>query len=193
MSRRGPLLLGMMALGLGSLLWAPAGEGASGAADGIYTVTITLLEVSKDGGSTYTTVFSGAQAINIAAVDAGAVAAGLASGAALTPGTYDRVRVTLSDTLLFKGFVNSGNATIFTNGGANAAAFTTNTNAADSPGATYAVSTFTIPPENRTNVMTVSMSVQAGTTSTCTVKFDTSGVLTSTPNLLPPVVSATIS
>ena len=155
-----------------------AGEAVSGAADGTYTVTITKVETSKDSGTTYTTIFSGSQDINIASVSAGAVAAGLASGAALDVGTYDTVRVTIGATLRAKGYVNNAGNTVYTNGGTDGSGSSTNGGVSDAPGADYAVSTYTIPAANRTNTTSgLSMTVQIGTSPTCTVKFDTSGVL----------------
>ena len=151
---------------------------ASGAADGTYTVTITKVEVSKDSGTTYTTIFSGSQSINIASVSAGAVAAGLASGAVLDVGTYDTVRVTLGTTLLAKGYVNNAGNTVYTNGGTDGSASSTNGGVTDTPGSGYAISTYTIPAANRTNTTSgLSMVVQVGKSSTVTVKFDTTGVL----------------
>ncbi len=153
-------------------------EAASGDADGTYTVTITKVEVSKNGGTTYTTIFSGSQDINIASVSAGAVAAGLASGAALDVGTYDTVRVTIGATLRAKGYVNNAGNTVYTNGGTDGSASSTKGGVLNTPGSDYAVSTYTIPPANRTNTTSgLSMTVQIGKSPTVTVKFDTSGVL----------------
>lgn len=153
-------------------------EAASGDADGTYTVTITKVETSKDSGATYTTLFSGSQDINIASVSAGAVAAGLASGAVLDVGTYDTMRVTLGATLKAKGYVNNAGDTVSTNGGTDGSASSTNSGVTNTPGSDYAISTYTIPVANRTNTTSgLSMVVQVGTSPTCTVKFDTSGVL----------------
>lgn len=179
--------------------WAAgvAAEAASGNADGTYTVTVTQVEVSKDGGATYSTVFSGSQAINIASVDAGAVAAGLVSGAVLDVGVYTVVRATIGATMQFKGYVNNGATTIYTDGGSDNDAFTTNGAAADTPGADYATSTFTIPSANRTNTTTgLSMTVTTASGPTVTLKFDTSGVLTQSagvPFIGAPTVTITSS
>lgn len=170
--------------------WAmgPRGvEAVSGAADGTYTVTITKVEASKDGGATYTTIFSGSQAINIASVSAGAVAAGLASGAVLDVGTYNTVRVTLGATLLAKGYVNNAGSTVYTNGGTDGSASSTNGGVTDTPGSGYAISTYTIPDTNRTNTTGgLSMVVQVGTSPTVTVKFDTTGVLSVSSGIIIP-------
>jgi len=153
-------------------------EAASGDADGTYTVTITKVETSQDGGTTYQTIFSGSQDINIASVSAGAVAAGLASGAALDVGTYNTVRVTIGDTLRAKGYVNNAGNTVFTNGGTDGSASSTNGGVLNTPGSAYAISTYTIPAANRTNTTSgLSMVVQVGKSPAVTVKFDTSGVL----------------
>ena len=172
-------------------------EAASGNADGTYTVTVTQVEVSKDGGSSYTTIFSGSQSINIASVDAGAVAAGLASGAQLDVGVYTIVRVTIGATLQLKGYVNNGATTIYTNGGSDTNGFSTNGAAANTPGSDYAVSSFTIPAANRTSSTTgLSMTVTVTTGPTVTVKFDTSGILTQAggiPSVGAPVVTITSS
>ena len=176
---RASRLVGCVVLVVGCWAVGPRGvEAVSGAADGTYTVTITKVETSKDGGTTYTTIFSGSQAINIASVSAGAVAAGLASGAVLDVGTYGIVRVTLGATLQAKGYVNDSGNTVYTNGGTDGSASSTNGGVLNTPGADYAVSTYTIPAANRTNTTSgLSIVVQVGTSPTCTVKFDTSGVL----------------
>ena len=167
-------VIGMAGFFVGLVLGAVGVQAASTDADGTYTVTVTKVEVSKDGGTTYTTLFDGSQAINIAAVDAGAVAAGLASGAALEAGIYNTVRVTIGATLLAKGYVNSGGDTVYTNGSGSA----TNSGATSTPGAGYAASTYTIPEANRIETTTgLSIPVEPGKGPTVTVKFDTSGVL----------------
>ena len=172
-------------------------EAASGNADGTYTVTVTQVEVSKDGGTSYTTIFSGSQAINIASVDAGAVAASLASGAQLDVGVYTIVRVTIGSTLQLKGYVNNGATTIYTNGGSDTNGFSTNGAAANTPGSDYAVSSFTIPSANRTSSTTgLSMTVTVTAGPTVTVKFDTSSILTQAggiPSVGAPVVTITSS
>lgn len=173
--RSGWVLLGVLALGT-------IAEAGTTDADGIYTVTITQIELSKDSGASYTTVFSGSQAVNIASANAGATVAGLVSAVELAAGTYDRVRTTLSATLLAKGYVNNGANTSYTDGGTETGAGEStsliagnnNTTAAD-----YAASTYTIPEVNRVNVVTFNspVTVSKGTEKTCIVSFDTSGVL----------------
>lgn len=165
-------------------------EAASGNADGTYTVTVTMVEMSKDSGATYTTVFSGSQSINIASVSAGSVAAGLVSGVTMDAGTYDRVRVTLGSTLQLKGYVNNGGTTIYTDG----STFSTNGAAADTPGGAYAISTFTIPANSRTDINTVSIVVPPAGSPTVNVTFDTSGVITQSggvPSVGSPTVTVT--
>ena len=173
-----------------AVCWAAGSRGveaASGNADGTYTVTITKVEASQDGGTTYTTLFSGSQDINIAAVDAGAVAAGLVSGAALDVGTYNTIRVTIGATLRVKGYANNGGSTVYTSGGTDASAFSTNAGVTDTPGSGYTVSTYTVPTANRTSVTNgLSIVVQSGNSPTATVKFDTSGVLSASGGILTP-------
>ena len=89
----------------------------------VYKITITTIEISDDGGSTYTTLFSGSQEVDIAAVNAGAVAGGLISGVDLPDGTYNAIRATVGDTITVKGYVNIRGTTHYTDGGADAAAF----------------------------------------------------------------------
>lgn len=177
---------------------AGAADAASGDADGTYTVTVTKIEMSKDAGTTYTTVFSGSQAINIASASAGATAAALVSGVALAPGTYTHVRVTNGATLSVKGYVNISGSTWYTDGGTDSGAFSQNSGVSDTPGSDYAVSTFTIPEANRTNTDTgLSIAVTAGgAAKTCNVSFDTSGVVLNSggqPSLGPPTVTMSSS
>lgn len=182
-------------MGLGLLWGTLEAQAASGDADGTFTVTVAQVEISKDGGGTYTTLFSGSQDINIAAADAGAVAAGLASGVALSPGTYNRIRVTLGSTLRIRGYVNNGagTGTLYTNNDADG--FDLNVAAINTPGGDYAVSTIAIPAANRVDTMVVSVVVPAdGSAPTIRINFDTSGVLTAsgnTPSLNDPTVTVT--
>ena len=182
-------------LGLALLGVVSEARAASGDADGTFTVTITQVEISKDGGATYATLFSGSQEINIAAAGAGAVAAGLVSNGALPPGTYNQVRVTLGSTLRIKGFVNNGagTGTLYTNNDADG--FDLNGAAINTPGADYAVSTLTIPVANRVDTLTTSI-VVSGDGSPCRVRidFDTAGVLSAAgnvPSLNDPTVTVT--
>lgn len=166
---------------------------ASGDAAGTYTVTVTKVEISNDGGTTYTTLFDGSTNINIASASAGAVAAGLVSGVALVPGVYNRVRVTIGANLLLKGYVNNGTTTIYTNGGTDTNGFANNNGGgADSPpNSGYDISTFTIPAGSRTNTFTVDINITPGG-KTVSISFDTSGVITQsggTPSVSAPTVS----
>ncbi len=188
-----------VAVGLAAAVLSGGGiaEAASGDAAGTYTVTITKIEASKDAGTTYVTLFSGSQAINIAAANAGATAAGLVSGAALAPGTYTVIRTTLGATLSVKGYVNISGSTWYTDGGADSGAFTANAGN-DTPGSDYAISTFTIPENFRTNTDTsVSITVrEGGAGSTCNIAFNTSNVITNSggnPSVGGPTVTVTSS
>lgn len=186
--------MGRIAAAMLILLWAAGAEAASGDADGTYTVTITKIEVSPDNGSTYFTVFSGSTAINIASANAGAVAAGLVSGAGVPPGTYNLVRTTLGDSLLIKGYVNNGATTFYTNNDADG--FGLNGGAADTPGGDYATSTLTIPTANRTSTLTTNFTCTGGATPKIKISFNTSGVLAISgglPTINAPSVTVTTS
>ena len=182
----------MMGLAAACWLGVDAAWAASGNADGTYTVTVTKIEASTDG-TTFVTLFEGSQAVNIASADAGATAAALVSGVRPPDGTYTTIRTTIGANLLLKGYVNNGSTTIFTSGGTDSGAFTTNSSAADTPGSTYAVSTFTVPPGNRTNNDTsVSIPVSGDAAHTVKIKFDTSGVITQSAGI-PAVGSPLVS
>jgi hypothetical protein len=178
--RRQGWVAGGLALGL--LAAWPGVEAGTTDADGTYTVTITQIEISKDAGANYATLFSGSQAVNIASENAGATVAGMASGVELDAGSYDRARVTLDATLLAKGYVNSGGSTFYTDGGTETGAGEStsqiaglnNTTAAD-----YAVSTYTIPVADRTQVVTFTspVTVNKDNPRTVIVTFNTAGVL----------------
>ncbi len=178
-----------------ALLWAGPAWAASGDADGTYTVTVTKIEMSQDGGSTYFTVFEGSQTINIAAANAGAVAAGLVSGTGVPPGTYNQIRTTLGDTLSIKGYVNNGATTFYTNNDADG--FGLNLAAANTPGGDYTTSNIAIPPANRSSTLSVSLSVAGGASAkTVKITFDTSGTLVvngGIPSLNAPAISVTTS
>jgi hypothetical protein len=166
---------------------------ASGDADGTYTVTVTKVEMSKDGGTTYTTVFQGSQAINIASANAGAVAASLVSGVTLEPGVYNTVRTTLDGTMQFRGYVNNDNGTdtLYTDGGTETGSgesTSNNAGALNTPGSGYAASTYTIPVANRVGTDTgLSLVVEAGRSMVVDIAFDTAGTASeSAPNVIIP-------
>lgn len=187
----GSKIVGVVLLLVG--LFCSIAEAASGDADGIYTVTIKKLEFRNATTGDFITVFEGSRAINIAAASAGATAASLLSGGGVPQGTYNQVRVTMDATLTVKGYVNNGATTIYTDGGTDTEAFTTNGAAANTPGADYATSTFTIPAAFRTATDPVSFTIGA-VAPTVRVTFDTSGVVTQSggiPSLGAPSVTIT--
>lgn len=180
------------ALLLGLFMGVRPSEAASGDADGTYTVTVTKVELSKDG-TTFTTIFEGSQSINIASANAGAVAAGLANGVVLEPGTYTACRTTIGATMQFKGYVNNDNGTdtLYTDGGTETGSGESTSNNAgllNTPGADYATSTYTIPPANRTETDTgLSLTVETGKSLVVDIAFDTTGTATeSAPNTIIP-------
>ena len=184
----------VLAVGLILLATGPAWA-ASGDADGTYTVTVTKIEISQDNGSTYFTVFSGSQAINIAAANAGAVAAGMVNASGVPPGTYNLIRTTLGDSLLIKGYVNNGATTFYTNNDADG--FGLNAGAANTPGGDYATSTITIPAANRVSSLATNFTCTGGgPAKSVKIAFDTGGVLTvagGLPSLNAPSVTVTSS
>lgn len=156
-------------------------------ADGVYSVTITKVEFSTDG-TNFITVFEGSKLVNIAAIDAGAVAAGLIGGVSIPAGTYTDVRWTVGSDLLLKGYINSGADTTYTNG----ATFDTNVGSTDTPGNDFATSTFTIPGGSRSGTTSgLSIEVGQGKNPVCSVSFDTSGVISAGPSINAPVVDIT--
>lgn len=191
------LIRSVMGLGwvvlLGLVIGPGRTEAASGDADGTYTVTVTKVEMSKNGGATYTTVFEGSRSINIASANAGAVAAGLVSGVILEPGVYDTVRVTIGPTMQFKGYVNNDNGTdtLYTDGDTETGSGESTSNNAgvlNTSGAGYAASTYTIPEANRTETDTgLSLKVETGKAMVVDIAFDTTGTATeNAPNTIIP-------
>ncbi len=190
-------------VGLWLMAWAlpvlTAGrvEAASGDAEGTYTVTLTKIEMSGDGGATYLTLFSGSSDINIASASAGAAVAGLVSGVGVPPGSYNRIRVTLGSTLRIKGYVNNtgDGTTLYTNGGTDGNGFSGIVGLDNTTSGTYSISTFTIDAGSRTQQLSVSIAIPSGGASgTVRVSFNTSGVITQsggTPSIREPSVSVT--
>ncbi|OGX39692.1 MAG: hypothetical protein A3C53_05580 [Omnitrophica WOR_2 bacterium RIFCSPHIGHO2_02_FULL_68_15] len=161
--------------------WAASGDPEA------YGVTITRIELSKDGGASYVTRFEGYADVNLAAPGVGAPIADLGKDTPLPKGTYNRLRVTLGPTLYLKGYVNHGGATLFTNGGADLVGYETNAAAANAPGATYAVSSVTIPNTARTFEQAIDIHV-GSTMPALHLAFDLTGLITQTAGV--PAVSA---
>lgn len=191
------VLLFIAAVTLG-LAGAIATEAATnGAADGTYTVTVTLVEACQ-GSSNCQTLFSGSQAINIAAANAGAVASSLVSGAEITAGTSNTINVTIGSTLQAKGYVNISGQTQYTDGGTDLTAFNNIAGSDQFNQADYATSTFTVPSAQRTQT-TGGLTITVGPglpAPKCRVAFDTSGVIFNdggNPGLNPPSVTITVN
>ncbi|MBI4342057.1 MAG: hypothetical protein HY599_01675 [Candidatus Omnitrophica bacterium] len=177
-------------LGLATPASAATGDGGGQ----VFKVTVTTVETSSDGGSTYTTLFSGSQEIDIAATNAGAVAASLVSGVQLAPATYNRIRVTIGATMKAKGYVNIAGVTNYTDGGTDAGAFSQAVGNNNPPSSGFEESTFTIPSGNRTSIDTVSIVVTPTNAPTVRVAFNTAGVFINSggnPSLGPPTVTIT--
>lgn len=107
MHRYVPLAIGVM---LAASLMAPqAAQAATGPAR-TYQVTITKFELNN--GTSWVTVSSGnSTTIDIAAVNAGAVAGTFFSGLSVPDGTYTQVRVTISPTFTISGNVGANYTT----------------------------------------------------------------------------------
>lgn len=175
-------------------LAAPAGAATGSGGGQAYKVTVTTVETSSDGGSTYTMLFSGSQEMDIAAANAGAVAASLVSGVQLSPATYNRIRVTIGATMKAKGYVNISGVTHYTSGGTDAGAFSQAAGNDSPPSSGFVESTFTVPSGNRTSVDTVSIVVTPTNAPTVKVAFNTAGVFINSggnPSLGPPTVTIT--
>ena len=183
--------------GVGLLLGLPrVAAAATGDGGGqVYKVTITTIEISDDGGSTFTTIFSGSQEIDVAAVDAGAIAAGLVSGVDLADGTYNAIRATVADTIQVKGYVNISGTTHYTDGGTDAAAFSQAAGNDNPPSdSTFAESTFGLggPQSQTTTGLSIVMSPE--TSPVVTVAFNTADVVFNdggNPSVRAPTVTIT--
>lgn len=174
-----------------------AAQAATGNGGGqVYKVTITTIEISNDGGSTYTTIFSGSKEIDIAAVDAGATAAGLVSGVDLPDGTYNTIRATVGSSIKVKGYVNIGTTTYYTDGGTDSGAFSTAVGADNPPtDSSFAESTFNLGGPQSATTTGLNMVMTPETSSVVTVAFDTTGVITQngvSPSVGAPTVTVTV-
>lgn len=120
----------------------------------IYKVRITKFELSSDNGTTWVTVFSGTSDwIDIASVTAGQKAGEFFSRLQVAPGTYNKVRVTVSATFRMKGSVAySGNT------------YYTSASGATTTAANYAEQDITIPSGNPTSEETMTITVGTGST-----------------------------
>ena len=170
----------------------------------VYKLTMQKFEVSSDKGTTWTTLQQKNQEIDIASVNAGQVAAGYVSDAAMAVGVYNRIRVTISATFTMQGFAyyTSQNTTYFTtaSGISSIAGNVSNTSLMTNygqlsitiPGQTQLSSTFDLSStpiviaQGKTQKVTVSFDV----TSTLTLD-DTSGLVNFYPS--EPTVTQTIS
>jgi hypothetical protein len=87
-----PVVVICLITGAAGSAWAVTGQPT------IYNVTVKMVELSPDGGTTWVVIGSGDQSMDIADVDAGAKAADYVSGADLPYGTYTTMRTTISST-----------------------------------------------------------------------------------------------
>jgi len=79
----------------------------------IFRITIKMIEASTDGGTTFTTVGEGDLSLDIASSSAGGAVAGYATKSDMPPGTYNAMRITMSNQIGLKGSIEQdtgGNA-----------------------------------------------------------------------------------
>ena len=101
------LALTILLAGLGA---APLTAHAATGPASVYKVTITQFEMYN--GTSWVTISSGSSTtIDIASVNAGAVAGTFFSGLSVPDGTYTQVRVTISGTFTISGRVGSSYTT----------------------------------------------------------------------------------
>lgn len=140
----------------------------------VYKVTVQRIELSADGGTTYTTVFSGSSELDIASANAGQVAGNFVSDIKIADGLYNRLRVTISATFKIKGSVvlNADNRRYYTlaNGTASLVA-------ANEVEATITAPVNISPTGTFTSVDTVSITVANGKSGVIRVAFDTQGTI----------------
>jgi len=167
----------------------------------VYIVTLNGLQVSSDGGATWTTVNDQSLTFDIASVTAGATVGNYAS-TSLPAGAYNRVRPTLSATFTMRGYVNYAGNTYFTTAAGVSNVAGTETDTDNMPG--YANMDIIIPGytagQNLSTAdvpaMNVSMTIVQGTSQQVTIKFDVTNKLAlyDDLDLYPdtPVVTATM-
>jgi hypothetical protein len=137
----------------------------------IYKVTVKKVEFSSDGGTTFVTLKEADQEMDIASVNAGALAANYASGATLPAATYNRIRVTISCTIKLRGNVSFGGITYYT----------TSTGGTSAVAGNLAEGSYTVPAGagcaggQLTSTDTVSFAVIEGQGKTMNVSFDVTG------------------
>ncbi len=92
-----------LALGLSNALGA-LGEPTT------YVITIKKIELSKDGGATYTVIATGNRSFTIASSHShGAIISDYVSGAEVEPGEYNAIRITLSSAIGLLGTIVQDN------------------------------------------------------------------------------------
>lgn len=148
----------------------------------VYKVTVKKVEFSSDAGTTYITGKEADQEMDIASVNAGALAANYASGVVLPSATYNRIRVTLSCTIRLRGSVAFGGQTYYTTGAAGTSTVAGN----------LAEGAFTVPAAGGcvggllTSTDTVSMTVFEDQAKTVNVSFNVTGAIRLDVNVLSP-------
>lgn len=158
-----------------------------------YTIIMKKARLRNSVTHEWVTAKEGDLSVNIASVEAGQLAAGYVSGAAIPEGTYDQIEVTLSRNITIKAsYADTGN--VF-GGGADKVYYTTSTAnedgsiAASTSSGSYAEGTSTIPAtvdgvdvtagtftkiDNLPSIITISK----GSSQRVRVKFDVTGATT---------------
>jgi hypothetical protein len=154
----------------------------------VYKVTVKKVEFSTDAGTTFVTLREADQQIDIASVNAGALAGSYASGASLPAGTYNRIRVTISCTIRLRGQVTFGVNTYYTT----AAGGTAINDATQLAEGAFTIPTPPCAGGNLTDTSTVTFPVIEGQAKTVDVNFDvTGGIRLDVPALSPNTVTVT--
>lgn len=84
------------------LFWQSA-CGAGTAAASVYQVTVRQIDLSKDGGTSWTTIGASSAAFDIASAAVGSSVGAYLTGAAIADGDYNALRVTISNVITVRG------------------------------------------------------------------------------------------
>lgn len=104
-------LMVVMVLGLVSLSPAdPVAPNAVGTPDStkmdVFKVVLTKIELSSDGGSNWTQVWTGASSLNLALANVGEKAGNFAAGISVAAGTYNAYRISFTEDVYIQGVVH---------------------------------------------------------------------------------------
>ena len=151
-----------LSIGLTVLTTTPAWSqptGAFGKPDH-YVVTLKSCDISKDAGTTWISLWTTDKTLNIASIATPGKAGDFAANVPLVPGTYNRIRCTVSKTMQIRGTVSFGGSTYYTKNAAT-----------DSTTAPAEISTVDIPVGDVTGTYTINVVITAGLTGNTQVNF----------------------